>query len=189
MQGLYLQKMIYKIGMIFLVIGALNWGLIGLGGAKWNLVERIFGSKSKISSVIYGLVGLAATFVVFSRDFYLPFLGEMVAPCSVLSDKIPDGASQEVRISVAPGSKVLYWAAEPANENLKTLNTWKDAYLEYKNAGVVTAGSDGIAILKVRPPQVYSVPFKGKLESHVHFRICGENGMMSRINTVFLSNK
>jgi uncharacterized membrane protein YuzA (DUF378 family) len=43
-----------------LVIGGLNWGLVGFIG--FDLVARIFGSMSIISKVIYCLVGLAAVY-------------------------------------------------------------------------------------------------------------------------------
>ena len=43
-----------------LVIGGLNWGLVGFFG--FDLVARIFGSMSIISKVIYCLVGLAAVY-------------------------------------------------------------------------------------------------------------------------------
>lgn len=41
-----------------IVIGALNWGLVGFFG--FDLVEAIFGRKSVLSRVVYALVGLAA---------------------------------------------------------------------------------------------------------------------------------
>lgn len=50
-----------KLLAVFVVIGALNWGLIGF--FNWNLVDAIFGggpeAHSGISRLIYALVGLA----------------------------------------------------------------------------------------------------------------------------------
>jgi hypothetical protein len=48
--------------IVVTIIGALNWGLIGL--FNWNLVDAILGGGSQeqtsgISRVIYALVGLA----------------------------------------------------------------------------------------------------------------------------------
>ena len=97
-------------------------------------------------------------------------------------------ASKEVRVTAAPGSKILYWASEPALESLTKINDWRHAYQKYENAGVTTADETGVAILKVRPPQPYVVPWKGRLEPHVHFRICGENGMLGRVKTVFVKD-
>ena len=40
------------------LIGALNWGLVGLFG--FNLVAQIFGDMTIMSRIIYSLVGLSA---------------------------------------------------------------------------------------------------------------------------------
>lgn len=47
---------------LLLVIGGLNWGVIGLFGV--NLVEYLFGSIPAISRVIYILVGASALYEV-----------------------------------------------------------------------------------------------------------------------------
>jgi uncharacterized membrane protein YuzA (DUF378 family) len=185
----YVDKILYKLAMMLLVVGALNWFLVG--AAKVNAVSILFGN-SWISRVIYVLVGLAAIYVMFRRDFYLPFLGEGVLPCSAFSDRIPPGATRVVKLSIAPGTKVLYWSAEPKMEELKEIRDWKAAYGRFENAGVATAGDDGIAYLKVREPSPYQVPFFGglmkkQLEPHIHYRICGGNGLLSRVETVYLT--
>ncbi|KXU50730.1 hypothetical protein HMPREF3037_01171 [Candidatus Stoquefichus sp. KLE1796] len=48
--------MIQKIALVFTIIGAINWGLIGL--FNFNLVEAIFGN-SLLSAIIYMVVGIA----------------------------------------------------------------------------------------------------------------------------------
>ena len=45
-----------KICLSVTIIGAINWGLIGL--LDFNLVEAIFGTESIIPRIIYSLVGL-----------------------------------------------------------------------------------------------------------------------------------
>ena len=45
-----------KICLSVTIIGAINWGLIGL--LDFNLVESIFGVESIIPRIIYSLVGL-----------------------------------------------------------------------------------------------------------------------------------
>ena len=45
-----------KICLSITIIGAINWGLIGL--LDFNLVEAIFGTESIIPRIIYSLVGL-----------------------------------------------------------------------------------------------------------------------------------
>lgn len=171
--------------MIFVIVGAVNWGLVG--GFKINLVERVLGKNTVLTRGIYILVGLSALAIAFNRDTYLPFLGESVFPCSVLPDQIPAGATRSVQINAEPGSKVVYWASEPS-DNDGELKDYKDAYRQYQNAGVATADSAGVAVLKVREPQSYTVPFKGQLEPHVHFRICGPTGFVGRIKTVYLAD-
>ena len=48
----------YKIALILVIIGALNWGLIGL--FQFDLVAELFGGQDgAFSRVIYTLVGLA----------------------------------------------------------------------------------------------------------------------------------
>ena len=47
-----------KIGFTVLVIGGINWGLVGF--FKYNLVDKIFGVGSGAARVVYAIVGLAA---------------------------------------------------------------------------------------------------------------------------------
>ena len=49
------------IALILVVVGALNWGLIGLFG--FDLVAAIFGNMSVLSRIVYSLVGLSAIVV------------------------------------------------------------------------------------------------------------------------------
>ena len=50
------MKIIDKIALVLVIIGAINWGLIGL--FDFNLVATIFGSGSMFSRIIYSLVGI-----------------------------------------------------------------------------------------------------------------------------------
>lgn len=52
-----------KLAYLLLVIGGLNWGLIG--AFNYNLVDKIFGYESAISRIIYILVGLAAIYGLY----------------------------------------------------------------------------------------------------------------------------
>lgn len=182
----YIQKLLFKIGMILLMIGGINCLLIG--AFDFNLLSAIFG-ESLIMTIIYILIGVSALVIMFDRDTYLPFLGPMVMPCSVLEIRDPPGATREIKVIVEPNVKVIYWAAEPAADNLAKINSWKQAYLNYENAGVTISSGDGTAILKVRDPQGYKVPFKGELHPHVHYRVCGEAGWLGKVNTAFINQK
>ena len=174
------------ISIIFVIIGALNWLSIGL--FKVNVLESVFGRSSIVPRILYVIVGVSALIIAFHRDTYLPFLGPTVVPCSLIPERIPEGADTTVDVIVKPGAKVLYWAAEPSTEGLKKINDWRGAYLKFMNAGVTIAGADGTASLLIKSPQPYTVPWKGRIEPHVHFRVCGENGMMGRIDTVYMSD-
>lgn len=48
------------VSRILVIIGGLNWGLIGL--FRWNLVSAIFGEGTALTNVVYVLVGLAALY-------------------------------------------------------------------------------------------------------------------------------
>ena len=176
-------KRMFMIAMFLVVVGGLNWGVQAATGK--DLVSRLVGKRAWI---VYGLVGIAALFIGFARDTYLPFLGETVMPCSLLSDQTPEGADTEVQVHVKPGAKVMFWATEPSTDDLKEVQDWRHAYLGYKNAGVTTADGNGIAVLRVRKPQAYTVgAFNQKeLSPHVHYRVCKSAGMLDRVETVFV---
>lgn len=124
---------------------------------------------------------LAAMAVMFDRDVFLPFLGDAVLPSSVIvGERLPAGANRVVRVKVTPRAKVMYWASEPGDDVKPT--PWK-AYGKYKNAGVTTSDESGHAVLRIRNPSKYRVPYGNVLSPHVHYRYMKNNGMMSRIFT------
>ena len=51
------MKVIDKIALILIIVGAINWGLSGL--FKFNLVELIFGDMTLLARIIYVLVGIS----------------------------------------------------------------------------------------------------------------------------------
>lgn len=53
---------LYTLCLILLVIGGLNWGLVGL--FNYDLVAMIFGTMSFLSRLVYDLVGLSAVYVL-----------------------------------------------------------------------------------------------------------------------------
>jgi len=181
---LYQQKLFFKIAMVLLIVGGINWLTVGL--LDVDMVEAVFG-RGVVGRIVYIAVGLSALAIMFDRDTYLPFLGPTLAPCSALVDRVPAGATREVVVRVEPGSKVLYWASEPSTTGLEKMVSWKEAYGRYENAGVATANMNGDVVLKVREPQPYAVPWKGELATHVHYRVCGPNGFMQRVRTVWLA--
>ena len=50
--------MLYKIALVLLIVGGLNWGLVGI--LNFDLVAFIFGAGSLLSRIVYTVVGVAA---------------------------------------------------------------------------------------------------------------------------------
>ncbi|MGI5990956.1 MAG: DUF378 domain-containing protein [Methanosarcina sp.] len=61
---------LYIPSKLLAVIGAINWGLVGL--LNFDLVAAIFGKKSFISRLVYTLVGLAGVYLIIKyKEKYL----------------------------------------------------------------------------------------------------------------------
>jgi uncharacterized membrane protein YuzA (DUF378 family) len=50
------------IALILVIVGAINWGLVGLFG--FNLVESILGT-GMLTTIVYDLVGLAGLWTIY----------------------------------------------------------------------------------------------------------------------------
>ena len=61
-----IKKIIDYTALTIAIIGAVNWGLIGLFG--FDLVAFLFGDMSLLSRIIYGLVGLCGLYLI---SFYV----------------------------------------------------------------------------------------------------------------------
>lgn len=57
------MKALHVISFILIIVGALNWGLVGVGGESWNVVSYLGGADR----VVYILVGLAALFELLTH--------------------------------------------------------------------------------------------------------------------------
>lgn len=56
------------VGKILLIIGGINWGLVGIGmlmSSNWNVVNLLLGQWSTLEAIIYMLVGVAAVVKIF----------------------------------------------------------------------------------------------------------------------------
>lgn len=54
------MRVVNVIALILIIIGGLNWGLVGF--FDYNLVDMIFGEASTAARVVYAVVGLAALY-------------------------------------------------------------------------------------------------------------------------------
>jgi len=58
-----MKTVIDWIALVLVIIGGLNWGLIGL--LDFDLVATIFGEMTTLSRVVYSIVGLAAIWTIY----------------------------------------------------------------------------------------------------------------------------
>ncbi|MBI2117848.1 DUF378 domain-containing protein [Candidatus Peregrinibacteria bacterium] len=59
-----------KVSGILVLVGALNWGLVGLGGfmgQDWNLVSGLLGAWPQVEWLVYVLVGLSGLYQLKSH--------------------------------------------------------------------------------------------------------------------------
>lgn len=181
--NLYVRKKVHIAMMLLVLVGALNWGLVG--SVNFNLVEWLASflparNEAMLITGVYLLVGISALFLVLDRNVYLPFLGEAVFPCASLEPRTPKNADRKVNITVPINAKIIYWASDGTQP---VEDPWK-AYGTYSNYGVTIADENGNAELKVRNPVSYKVPSGKLLKEHVHYRYCTSNGMLSDVFTV-----
>ena len=52
------MRILTTVSLILLIVGGLNWGLVGL--FDFDLVATLFGEMSTLSRIVYILVGLSA---------------------------------------------------------------------------------------------------------------------------------
>ena len=65
------MKILDNIAFILVLIGAINWGLIGF--FEFNLVAALFGNMTMLSRLVYGLVGLSGLYCLsfFGKRQYI----------------------------------------------------------------------------------------------------------------------
>lgn len=64
------MKGLHGIALILVIIGGLNWGLVGLGGfmnANWNVVGMLLGAWPTVEQLVYVLVGVSAVVLMFTH--------------------------------------------------------------------------------------------------------------------------
>lgn len=65
------MKFLDTLALLLVIIGAINWGLIGF--FQFDLVATLFGDMSALSRIIYGLVGIAGLYAIsfFAKSKYV----------------------------------------------------------------------------------------------------------------------
>lgn len=66
------MKNLGLVATLLVVVGAVNWGLVGLGAlmgySDWNLVQMLLGSWPVVVNLVYVLVGLSGLWLLW--DWY-----------------------------------------------------------------------------------------------------------------------
>lgn len=60
------MKLLHMAAFALLVVGGVNWGLVGLGGfmgSNWNVVNMVLGSWPTLEWLVYVLVGVSAVWL------------------------------------------------------------------------------------------------------------------------------
>lgn len=60
----------YSIALALVVIGGINWGLIGFLGYDRNLVHFLLVDFPMVERIVYMAVGVAAVYVLFNWRHY-----------------------------------------------------------------------------------------------------------------------
>jgi uncharacterized protein len=64
------MKVLHIIAFILVIIGGVQWGLIGIAGfagGNWDLLGMLFASMPSVLWIIYILVGLSALWLLFTH--------------------------------------------------------------------------------------------------------------------------
>ncbi len=128
---------------------------------------------------------------IFDRNYYLRFLNRSVFPTGLLVEKEIDEATREKKgfvesfkmsFPLYKDKKIVYWASKKGD-----FDNPREAYGDYKNSGVASTDENGVAELHLKEvPGTYVVPYKGRLEPHIHYRIIEMNGMLGEVSTIYL---
>ena len=67
-EGMHTSRMnaLDWVAMVLLIVGGLNWGLIGLFNV--DVVAALFGTQTPLSRVVYVLVGLSALYSIYTSS-------------------------------------------------------------------------------------------------------------------------
>ncbi len=59
------MKALNSIAWVLVIIGAVNWGLVGI--LNLDIVASLLGDMSTISRVVYSVVGVAGLWIILSK--------------------------------------------------------------------------------------------------------------------------
>lgn len=97
------MKSIDVLTVVFVVVGALNWGLVGL--FQFDLVAALLGDATLLSRLVYVAVGVAGLFLALQRTAIhdrLAGYGRITADLASLRSAARDQQSDEARDRPVP---------------------------------------------------------------------------------------
>lgn len=177
--------------------------MMGMSKAKLsmmaNVIVLLFAASAAVrlmfmarTGLVMSLVGLVvflgALFLLTQRDTYLPFLGRAAFPMTaIVSELVPKNADTTITIEVPsgkPGDRIIYWGARP---NQRVMRDPWSAYGNWENTGVAVVDKNGFATLRFHCPGRYNVSWGKTLVKHLHYRVCCQQGMLGRVETIEVS--
>ena len=111
--------------------------------------------------------------------------------------RVPDRHKFEVRIKKKElANRYVFYYASNSNYNCDSLKKWNKAYGNFSNSGIAKFDKNGLALLKLRPPQSY-IEDRKTYFPHVHFLVSNKSntkwntkiytkGVVSKINKIRL---
>lgn len=191
MKNQYLDKYVYIISIILVLLVSINNGIIHLNGS--NIISNII-KDNQSQRIFYILVSILAIILALQRRTYLPFLGETVVPSALFEERNNNDLSGllsknsnliNLKINAPNAEKIIWWAADE-NINNKPEEEPELAYNEYKNSGISNVMKDGNAYIVFPCPKTYKVGLlKKQLQKHLHYRET-HGGMLSEVKTIYL---
>ncbi len=166
------------ISRFLLIVGGINYLLMSFNNS-YSIISRSF----------FILIGLAALYFIFDRDYYLPFLGECAVP---IGTQKPIENLKQIKLSgLPPNTKIIYWGAKYSSQVIE--NPF-EAYKDYSNSNIGTTDNNGDIIVELECPSEYLVPkfgFKRKLKRHIHYRfeLPKYKGLFSKVYTKYLDSE
>lgn len=191
---------IHLIAKLLLIIGGINYLL--LSTTNINILQLI--TIPYFTTVVYILIGLSALYLMFDRDYYLPFLGQTVIPLNSNPNILLNNPNiihtlntsvlkneEVVRVNLSnlpANTRVIYWAAQKGDN---VVNNPIKAYGTYANMGVSKTDDKGNLVISINCPAEYKIQklgFSTKLTRHIHYRyeIPNVPGMFSRVYTQYI---
>jgi hypothetical protein len=143
-----------------------------------------------IIRILSVLIGISALYLVFNRDYYLPFLGHTVIP---IAGRKPSENLKQIKLSGLPSNTlVMAWGAK---ESDKEFDDPFEAYGDYANTDIKKTNDNGEVVIELPCPSEYYVNKFGvmnkKLDRHIHYRYQTPQykGIFSRVYTKYLDEK